>query len=251
MRVLLEICVDDPQGIEAAVAGGADRLELCSALELGGLTPPSALIARAVESGLPVHAMIRPRSGGFLLKHGDVPVMMEQIRRTLGAGAAGIVIGALLPDRQLDQPALAAFRAAARDGAIVLHRAIDLTPDPVTAVEQVAALGFDGILSSGGARSAVEGATTLTRMVQAARGRITIMAGAGVTPENVGDLLARTGARQVHASASVADTLPGLETLQLGFAPLPRRITDAETVRRIRAAIMTHEKAAAKVEEAR
>ncbi len=139
--MILEICVDGLDGVAAAVAGGGDRLELCAALELGGLTPSATLLARAVATGLPVHAMIRLRAGGFVVGPAELDLMVEDIRRARALGAAGVVVGALLPDDQLDEEALARMRDAARDLVAVLHRAIDLTPDPVTATARAVALG--------------------------------------------------------------------------------------------------------------
>src|SRR5690242_20346012 len=168
MGHLLEICVSDVASIAEATAGGADRLELCSALELGGLTPSAALIDHAVGIGLPVHALVRPRAGDFLLDDGEAALIVADIGAALARGAAGVVVGALRPDGRLDRDAMARFRDAARDATIVLHRAIDLTPDPVAAIEEACALGYDKVLSSGSAASAVEGAATLARMVAAA-----------------------------------------------------------------------------------
>ncbi|WP_019833419.1 copper homeostasis protein CutC [Sphingomonas sp. PR090111-T3T-6A] len=237
MGILLEICVDDPAGIREAVAGGADRLELCSALELGGLTPSAALIEQAVASGLPVHPMIRLRAGGYVLEDGDVPVMIDEIRLALARGAAGVVVGALLPDGRLDREAMARFRDAARDATIVLHRAIDLSIDPVAAVEEARTLGYDKVLSSGGATSAPEGAATLARMVEVAGKHLSIMAGAGVRPDNAAALVAATGVREVHGSASRIGPPPDGKTIRLGFAHGPRRITDRRIVAGIAGAI--------------
>lgn len=237
MPVLLEICVDDPAGIDAAVAGNADRIELCSSLELGGLTPSAALVERAVTSGCPVHMMVRPRAGGFVLEAGEAALMLEEIRLGLARGVAGVVVGALLPDGRLDRDALARFRDAARDATIVLHRAIDLAPDPVAAVREAAALGYDKILSSGGAPTAIQGMTTLAAMVAAAEDRLAVIAGSGVTAENVGQLIARTGVCEVHGSASRAGPDPDAAAVRLGFAIAPRRRTDEKIVRRLRAAI--------------
>jgi len=236
MTALLEICVDDLPGVEAAVAGGADRIELCAALELGGLTPSPALLARAVATGLPVHAMVRPRGGGFVLGPSDVQLMADEIGLAFDLGAKGVVIGALLPDRRLDRLALTAFRKAAGKGILVLHRAIDLTPDPVAATTQARDLGVDKILSSGGAATAFEGIGTLARMVAAAGDGLSVIAGSGVRVENVARIVAETGVREVHSSASVA--APGADPAaeRLGFGGA-RRITDAQTVRRLRAAI--------------
>src|SRR5436309_1818836 len=126
MNTLLEICVDDAAGIDAAVAGGADRLELCASLELGGLTPSAALVERAVATGCPVHMMIRPTSGDFVLDGAAIALMQEEIRLGAWRGIVGVVVGATRPEGGLDYDALARFREAARDMRIVLHRAIDL-----------------------------------------------------------------------------------------------------------------------------
>lgn len=237
MNAILEICVDDPTGIEAAIAGGADRIELCSALELGGLTPSAALLAHALASGCPTHMMVRPRAGGFVLGDGEAALMVEEIRYAVAQGVAGVVTGALLPGGGLDREALARFRDAARDATIVLHRAIDLVPDPVAAVREAAALGYDKILSSGGAPTAIEGMATLAAMVAAADARLSIIAGSGVTPDNVAQLVAATGVREVHGSASRSGREPDAATLRLGFATGPRRATDRTIVAQLRAAL--------------
>lgn len=237
MSTILEICVDDPMGIEAAVAGGADRIELCSALELGGLTPSAALLEQALRSGCPAHMMVRPRAGGFVLSEGEVALMVEEISLAVVHGVAGIVVGALRPDSSLDREALARFRDAARDATIVLHRAIDLVPDPVAAVREAAALGYDKILSSGGSPTAIEGMVPLAAMVEAAGERLSIIAGSGVAPDNVARLVAATGVREVHASASRPGPDPDAATLRLGFARGPRRMTDRMVVAQLRDAL--------------
>ena len=234
---LLEICVDNPAGLEAAVAGGADRIELCSALELGGLTPSAGLLDMAVRTGCPTHMMIRPRAGGFVIEEDEAALMVEEIRLAIARGANGIVIGALGADGALDRDRLARFRDATRDAAIVLHRAIDLVPDPVAAVREAVALGYDKILSSGGARTAVEGAATLAAMVDAAGDRLSVIAGSGVTPENVARLVAATGVREIHGSASRRGAEPDAATLRLGFATEARRETDETIVAALRAAV--------------
>lgn len=235
MGIILEICVDDFTGIANAVAGGADRLELCSALDVGGLTPSAALIDCAVATGVPVHAMVRPRAGSFVLEDGEAELIVTDIRDALSRGAAGVAVGALRPDGRLDSDAMARFRDAARDGSAVLHRAIDLTPDPVAAVEEASALGYDKILSSGGARTAPSGAAMLARMVEAAGGRLSIMAGSGVRPDNLLDLIASTGVREVHGSGSSPEPVPDEKLVQFGFSPAVRARTDPEVVARMRA----------------
>ncbi len=237
MRAILEICVDGPAGLQEAVAGGADRIELCSALELGGLTPSAVLVEQAVRTGCPVHMMIRPRAGGFVLEEGETALMAAEIGHAVSRGVAGIVVGALRPDGELDRESLGRFREAAGDAVIVLHRAIDLVPDPISAVREAVCLGYDKILSSGGARTASEGMATLAEMVAAAGERLSIIAGSGITPENVRQIVAQTGVREVHGSASRSGALPDAATLRLGFATGPRRETDRAIVARMRAAL--------------
>lgn len=240
---VLEICVDDSMGLRAAIAGGADRIELCSALELGGLTPSAALVDQALQAGCPTHMMIRPRAGSFVLAEGEAELMVEEIRIAVSRGVAGVVVGASRPGGELDLDALARFRDAARDAAIVLHRAIDLVPDPVAAVREVAALGYDKILSSGGAPTALQGVAMLAAMVAEAGERLSIIAGSGVTPDNVARLVAETGVREVHGSASAPGAEPDAAVLRLGFATGPRRQTDRIIVAQLRAALSKQETA--------
>ena len=237
MPTLLEICVDDSAGLRAAVAGGADRIELCSALELGGLTPSAALLEQALQTDCPTHMMIRPRAGGFVLGEGEAALMVDEIRLAAARGVAGVVVGAVRPDGGLDREALARFRDAAQGATLVLHRAIDLVPDPLAAVREAAALGYDKILSSGGAPTAILGIPVLAAMVAEAGKRLSIIAGSGVTPANVARLVAETGVSEVHGSASAPGSEPDAATLRLGFATGPRRHTDRMIVAQLRAAL--------------
>lgn len=237
-RLLLEICVDDLAGVRAAAEGGADRVELCSALALGGLSPSPAFAAAAVESGLVVHAMIRPRAGDFVYSMDEMELMIAEIRAAAFAGVAGVVVGATREDGSPDRDALARLRDAASDIDIVLHRAIDLAPNPCAAVELAASLGFDHVLSSGGARTATEGAATLSAMVEAAAGRIDIMAGSGVTADNIAELVRTTGVHAVHASASAPCAWPDPRIASFGFGPLEKRFTDASRVAALREALV-------------
>lgn len=236
-RPLLEICIDDADGVAAVVAGGADRIELCGALALGGLTPSAALVVKAVESGVPVHAMVRPRDGDFRYDGPDMALATEEIGHMVALGVAGVVVGAMADDRTLDLDVLARWRDAAKDVAIVLHRAIDLVADPVAAVEQAVSLGYDHILTSGGAATAEAGADVIAAMVAAANGRIAIIAGSGVSADNAAALIARTGVDAVHASASVRADWGDPRIAAMGFASGPRRRTSAERVAGLRQVI--------------
>ena len=237
-RVLLEICVDDLAGVRAAAEGGADRIELCSALALGGLSPSPAFASAAVESGLVVHAMVRPRAGDFVYSPDELALMVAEIHALTSVGVAGVVVGATREDGTPDRDSLARLRDAASAIDIVLHRAIDLAPDPCAAVELAASLGFDHVLSSGGARTATEGAAALAAMVKAAAARIEIMAGSGVTAENAAALVRTTGVKAVHASASKPCAWGDARVASFGFGPPEYRPTDASRVAALRAALV-------------
>jgi copper homeostasis protein len=237
-RILLEICVDDLAGMRAAAEGGADRVELCSALALGGLSPSPAFAAAALESGLVVHAMVRPRAGDFVYSADELLLMVAEIHAFAAVGVAGVVVGATQPDGSPDRDALARLRDAADGIDIVLHRAIDLAPDPCAAVELACSLGYDHVLSSGGARTAPEGSALLSKMVEAAAGRLTVMAGSGVTVDNVADLVRLTGVRAVHASASSQSDWFDPRVAHFGFGPSEKRSTDVSRVAALRAAVV-------------
>lgn len=237
MRRRLEICVDDFAGIDAAVEGGADRIELCSALALGGLTPSAGLMSAAAASGLPVMAMIRPRAGGFDWTAEECAAMEAEIAATRDAGLTGVVIGATRGsgrDRALDLDTLARLVRAAEGMQITLHRCIDILGDPLAAVDQAADLGIGRILTSGAAPKAMQGLDMLLQMRQRAAGRLIVMPGGGVTPEILSDILAAVEPAEVHASASVPQPEePDLAAL--GFQPPGARRTHAATVARLKA----------------
>lgn len=241
---LLEICVENLAGAQAALAAGADRLELCGALAVGGLTPTAALVAQvaaaARASGRRVHAMIRPRAGGFDHDAAERGLIAAEMRDTIAAGADGLVFGAVVEDR-LDTATLGWFAATARalraDIDLTLHRAVDLLADPASAVEPAAALGYHRILSSGGALHAADGVATLARMHALAAGRLAIMPGSGVRADNAARILAATGAREIHASASVAEPAADPRLVAFGFAAPQARATCREAVAALRAAI--------------
>ncbi|MBW6529575.1 copper homeostasis protein CutC [Sphingomonas sp. RRHST34] len=237
MRRLLEVCVEDAHGIAAAVEGGADRIELCAALDVGGLTPPPSLIRAAASAPIPVHLLVRPRAGDFVYDAGERRLVEEDIGAAADAGLAGVVIGANARDGRLDTDCLARWAEVARERALslTLHRAFDLTPDPLAALEQAVALGFDRILTSGGAPRAIDATDTLTSLVAAAGTRINVLVGSGVSPATLPTLLA-TGAREVHASCRVARAGTGDATLRrFGFVAETSYATDQATVARIAA----------------
>lgn len=233
-KPLLEICVDDPAGLAAAIAGGADRIELCAALAVSGLTPAPGLIALAAHAPVPICAMIRPRPGGFRYSADELEAALADIKAVKAAGLAGIVTGATLPDGRLDLEVMARLRDAAAGLELVIHRAFDLAPDLDEALEQAIELGACRILTAGGTRAAPEGIDALARLSAQARDRITIMAGGGVLPENTARLLA-AGVHDLHASCTsmVEDPYPATRINIAASRPQ----TLAENVRALREAM--------------
>jgi copper homeostasis protein len=228
-RVLIEVCVDSAEGLAEAVAGGADRIELCAALDPGGLTPSAGAMQAAARCPVPVLAMIRPRSGDFVLSEAEVAIMLADIAAARSAGLAGVVLGASLPDGRLDGAILGRLTKAASGLDLTLHRAFDLVPDLGTAIDLAVALGFRRILTSGQAATAAEGRAGLERCFALAGGRIAIMPGSGVSAETV-PALQGLPLTDLHGSCSV----PG-RAASLGFGAARR--TSAARVRALRAAV--------------
>jgi copper homeostasis protein len=217
-RITLEICVDDAAGLRAALEGGADRIELCAALALGGLTPSAGLIALAADDPLPALAMMRPRAGDFVWSRDEVRAMRIEIAAVRSAGLAGVVIGASRPDGALDAEVLAELVKAAEGLDITLHRAIDLTPDPAEAMALCARLGIKRVLSSGGALTAIEGIERLRAMLRP---------GVSVMPLT-----------EIHASCSKVLALPADPNIsRFSFQPQGARGTDPAAVRALRDAL--------------
>jgi copper homeostasis protein len=242
----VEICVDSVESALAAEAGGADRIELCSALAEGGLTPSLGLI-RAVRRAvrLPVHVLLRPRPGDFVYSEAEMAILREDMVLAAEAAANGVVFGVLTAEGEIDERRTGALAALARPLTSTFHRAFDLTPDLDRALEAVIRTGADRVLTSGGEPTAMLGSATLKQLVQQARSRIAVMAGGGVLPATAGELAAKTGISEVHAalrhrvpSTSFAQSRP----LHLGDPLLKeqtRTIVRAEDVRMLREALIS------------
>ena len=237
---LLEICVDDVAGLHAALAGGADRIELCSALAVGGLTPSAGFMAYAAGlSDVPVYAMIRPRAGDFSFSSEDVALMVADVEEVQKAGLQGIVIGAAGRDGLLDVACLERLIDAASGLGVTLHRVYDILPDPKRALDAAIALGVERILTSGGALSVDAGFDHLAATLAWSSGDITIMPGGGVSIDNVRTLL-DMGFSEIHASCSQPQPIePGAERLlQLGFVSASQKATSRDKVAALKAAMM-------------
>ncbi|PZR35688.1 copper homeostasis protein CutC [Caulobacter segnis] len=231
-RVLLEVCVDTPAGLAAAIAGGADRIELCAGLTLQGLTPAPGLMALAAKSPIPVYPMIRPRNGDFYYDARDLDAMKRDIDAVRTYGLAGVSIGASRPDGELDLEVLGALVDHSQGLGMTLHRAFDLVEDQSAALEIAIEMGFERVLTSGGAISALAGAERIAALVAQANGRISVLAGAGVRVSNVADLVRRTGVREVHGS--FGGPRPGADPASklgaMGFVPPTLQDTDQAAV---------------------
>lgn len=202
-----ELVCTDLASVELACSIGADRIELCSGLEVGGLTPSSGFLAeaRALCGGGPeLVVLIRTRAGGFGL---DGPRELDALRRDVveagRAGADGVAIGVLRPDRTLDADALAALIEAAGSMAVTVHRALDVTPDLGEAVAEAAALGATRALTSGGADTAWEGRAALRALSERFSGQVEVIAASGVRGDNAAEVLRETGAGAIHGSCRV------------------------------------------------
>ncbi|HEX6812930.1 MAG TPA: copper homeostasis protein CutC [Planctomycetota bacterium] len=230
--VLVEVVVENVAGAIAAAAAGALRLELCQGLGEGGLTPSLGLF-EAVRAAVkvPVFAMVRPRGGDFLYERSELDVMRRDLQHLKAAGADGIVSGALLASGQLDEALMRELIAAAAPLPFTCHRAFDLCADPARAIEALVALGAARVLTSGQSASAPAGAACIKACVDRAGARLCVMAGAGVRDDNVRDLVAATGVREVHLSATA--WRPSAMTFQQKGVPMGTKTPEGEYVQRV------------------
>lgn len=211
---ILEICAADIDSAHNAARGGANRIELCSALEIGGVTPSLGLIQQATAiPEIKVNVLIRPRGGDFVYTPAECDVMLRDIEAAGRWSANGVVIGALTPDGDIDMPMVEQLVKAARDNhlEITFHRAFDRAANMPQALEQLIKLGCDRVLTSGGRPTAMEGLETIARLQRQGAGRISIMPGSGVNALNVGQILAATGCHEVHASAKMPRPTQGTD----------------------------------------
>lgn len=202
--MLLEVCFDDDAGLARARAAGAGRFEVCSRLDLDGLTPTDDLLRAAVATRIPCVAMVRPRGGSHVWSHTERASLFADIERVIALGAQAIVLGALTADRCVDRVLTADLERAAWPLPVVFHRAFDVTRDRFEALETLIDLGVARVLTSGGARDAFEGRHELRALVERAAGRIAILPGGGVRAHNAAEILAVTGLDELHSSTPFA-----------------------------------------------
>lgn len=203
-RNVLEVCCGSLQSAVNAVAGGAERIELCSALEVDGLTPSKQVLRelRQRYPALRIHVLIRPREGDFVYSEAEVAQMEREIHEAVAAGATAIVGGALTPDGEVDVPATKRIMQAAEGLPFTFHRAFDVVKDLQAALETLRALGIQRVLTSGGAATAEEGIAVLRQLVAQAGESLTILPGGGVNRRNARRIIKETGATEIHGSCS-------------------------------------------------
>ena len=198
---MLEVCVDTIQAAILAEKAGADRIELCSALDVGGVTPSGPLIAGVRNAiNVPLIVLIRSRAGDFFFEDLEYELMVQEAKQAIELGADGIAIGGLMASRQLNIPFLRSVVNALPKCQLVMHRAFDLVCEPAIALEELVKLGFTRILTSGGPAMAIDGLPNLRRLSEWSRSRIEILPAGGVTAANAEVILAKSGARQLHGS---------------------------------------------------
>lgn len=241
----LEVCLDDISGALDAESAGAQRIELCAALDTGGITPSLGTVSAVLASltSMTVMVLIRQRGGDFVYAAAEVDAMVADIHamRQLARGedvTLGFVIGALTPEGTVDVAATAALVEACDVHPVTFHKAFDLVIDQSAALETLVALGIARVLTSGGASSVLEGAGAMAALVAQAGERITILAGGGVRAHNAQEILERTGVTELHFRAPVEVASNGY---QGGASALydsgSRTVTSPELVRAMRAAV--------------
>lgn len=221
-RPLVEICCGDLRSALAAGEGGADRVELCDRLEVGGTTPGAGTIAEACRSlAIPVHVLIRVRAGDFAPDRSELAAMRDDVDVARRLGSSGVVLGILHRDGTIDRDATASLVDLARPMSVTFHKAFDQAPDLDEALETLIDLGVDRVLTSGGRPSAEEGAATLARLVARAGDRIGVLVAGKLTLANLPAIVGRTGAREVHLGSAAVGPIA---------SPCPFRPRDGSTL---------------------
>jgi copper homeostasis protein len=241
--ITLEVCVDTFDDATTAAAAGAGRIELCSSLETGGLTPSIGLVRNAVSCDVPVFAMIRPRAGDFNYSAADVTCMLSDIECFKESGISGFVFGALDSKGNLDEQSLGKLITACNGLPTTLNRAFDLCRDPLQSLEVAVQLGFDRILTSGAAATVSSGMPLLAKLIETANDRIIILPGGGVTPATLQILLDNLPLQEIHASCkSLNSTGQKIKSaVNVGRNDLPERFgTDPKILGELLNIINTH-----------
>ena len=212
---IVEICLEDIESAIAAQCGGADRIELCDNLAVGGTTPSIGMIQQVRQQlQIDLQVLVRPRGGDFCYTDLEFGVMKADVEAAKSAGADGIVTGILNTDGTIDVQRTQELIRLALPIPVTFHRAFDHTPNPLSALETLAGYGISRILSSGQASSAYEGLSLLSQLQKTARGRISIMAGGGVNSWNAPQIVRQARISEIHTGSSCMQRLPGKMSTQ-------------------------------------
>ena len=216
-RVQVEICVGDVASAIAAESGGADRIELCDNLSVGGTTPSAGTIAESCRRlTIPVHVLIRPRAGDFIYSEPEIAAMRHDIHVAKSLGAAGVVLGALTPKAAVDLELTAELIALARPLSVTFHKAFDQTLEPLGALDLLITLGVNRVLTSGGKMTALEGIETLAHLVRHAHEKISIMAGGQLSTSNLETVIRQSRVKEVHLGSAASRTIASSMSSQPG-----------------------------------
>ncbi len=238
--VLVEACVDAIDAALEAERGGAGRIELCGELLQGGVTPSAGLIAAVWDRiDIPLFVLVRPRPGDFLYTDDELDVMRRDIEQAKAAEVDGVVLGALTVDGEVDVERLRPLVELARPMSVTFHRAFDLVPRQDAALAALLELGVDRVLTSGSSANALAGATEIAGLVQLAAERLVVMAGGSITPDNVREIVEKTGVREVHVRGAgrVASAMRyrrgDVPIAKAGAGEYEREVASAEEIGRV------------------
>lgn len=199
---LIEVCVEGIDGLIAAQAAGADRVELCASLLEGGITPSLGTVRAALEiATVPFHVMVRPRGGDFLYSEAEYASMLTDVDVLRDLGVAGVVFGCLTAEGTIDEPRMAELTRRAGPLGVTCHRAFDMTRDPFEALEALVRCQVGRVLTSGQRDTAAEGQALLAELVRRAEGRIVILGCGGLDAKNIAAIRAATGLAEMHFAA--------------------------------------------------
>jgi copper homeostasis protein len=208
-EIIVEVCVDSTESAIAAECGGAKRVELCASLMDGGISPSAGLIATVRQKvSIGLHVMIRPRAGDFYYTSDEFDAMRRDVEMAKELGADGVVFGILEANANIDVQRTRALVDLAKPLPTTYHRAFDMSADLLRSLERVEETGADRILTSGGAPTAIEGTATLRRLVEAAKGRVIVMACGGIEHKNVQVVIEKTSVREIHVGLRTPVTSP-------------------------------------------
>jgi copper homeostasis protein len=238
---IFELCAPSLAAAIAAHRGGASRIELCTDLRVGGITPDISLVESVIDAiSIPVHVLIRPRAGSFFFSGAEFALMRRQVEAVKAAGASGVAVGVLLADGRVDVKRTRELADLARPMKVTVHRAFDVTADLDEALDAVMETGADSLLTSGGAPDVLTGADTIARLHRRAGVQLEIMAGGGLRLQNLSEVLNRTGVSCLHGSLTPQSSANGKtqapDQLELNVREAVRLLREAFAQRTVHAA---------------